>query len=208
VTVPGRTKKGHKGIRVHNVRSLDVSDTAEIDGIPVTSLPRTLLDYAEVARSHQQLRHALDAAERRELLDHGTLQSLLARSVGRRGAKRLRAAVGEMRGPAPWTQSGLERAFLALIREAGLPEPQANVLVAGELVDFFWPEYGLVVETDGYDYHKSRASFESDRRRDAELQLAGLRVVRFTEAQVWQEPRKVVRIVTEMLARARQRRVA
>lgn len=83
VTIPGRSKRGRKGIRVHNVRALAAPDRTVIDGIPVTSLPRTLLDYAEVAH-RQQLRLALEAAERRQRLDARAIEELLARSPGRR----------------------------------------------------------------------------------------------------------------------------
>jgi very-short-patch-repair endonuclease len=73
-----------------------------------------------------------------------------------------------------------ERAFLEFIREAGLPEPQTNVLVDGLLVDFFWPEHNLIVELDPYATHGSRRSFEEDRRRDAIHTLAGRRQLRIT----------------------------
>jgi very-short-patch-repair endonuclease len=168
---------------VHNVRHLDEADRAIHDGIPVTALPRTLLDYAEAA-GEQQLRHALDAALRMEVLDGRALEALLARSRGRRGLKALTVALAGLRGPPPWTQSELERAFLGLIREDGLPEPEANVMVAGYLVDFWWPEARLVVELDGYRFHKSRKQFEEDRLKDAKLMLARCGVLRVTQRRI------------------------
>jgi len=183
VTVPGRSRHHRPGIRLHNVRRLDPADRDVIDGIPVTSLHRTLLDYAEIAR-FQQLRHALEAAERRDLLDGGKLEALFGRAWGRRGLKALRAAVTELNGSAPWTQSELERAFLTLIREHGLPEPQTNRLVHGFLVDCWWPQARLVVEIDGYRFHKSRRQFEENRIRDTKLQLEAIRVLRVTQARI------------------------
>jgi very-short-patch-repair endonuclease len=183
VTAPGRTRKGPGGVRLHRVRQLHPEDRAVIDGIPVTALHRTLLDYAEISR-HQYLRLALEAAERRELLDGRKLEALYERSRGRRGLKPLRAAVAELRGPTPWTQSELERAFLALIRGAGLPEPRCNVLVEGFLVDCWWPTHRLVVEIDGYAFHKSRVQFEENRLRDTKLQLEGIRVLRVTQPRI------------------------
>jgi very-short-patch-repair endonuclease len=180
VTAVARGRRGGDGICVHNVRCLDPADRSEVDGIPVTSIPRALLDYAEVAH-RQQLRHALDAADRLDLLDLNGIRQLFERSRGRHGLKPLAAALAQITGPAPWTQSELERRFLALVREAGIEEPQANVLVAGELVDYYWPRERLVVEVDGYDFHKSRARFADDRRRDMKLQLAGCGVARITE---------------------------
>lgn len=183
VTVPGRKRKGYAGIRIHNVRRLDPEDRTIVDGIPVTSVHRALLDYAEAAR-FQQLRLALDAADRGELLDARKLERLYDRSGGRHGLKPLKAGVAELRGPAPWTQSELERRFLAAIRSRGLPQPQVNVLIEGFLVDFWWPQARLVVELDGYRFHKDRRRFEDDRLRDTKLQLAGCLTIRVTQARI------------------------
>ncbi len=192
VTVPGRSHRhGQRGIRFHNVRRLHPDDRALLDGIPVTSLHRTLLDYAEISR-HQYVRLALEAADRLELLDGRKLEALYARARGRRGVKPLKTAVAELRGPAPWTQSELERKFLVLIREHGLPEPQTNVLVHGFLVDCWWPEARLVVELDGYPWHKSRKQFEDNRLRDTKLQLAGIRVLRVTQPRIEYTPRELL----------------
>jgi very-short-patch-repair endonuclease len=199
ITVPGRTRRGQTGIRVHNVRRLHPADRATRDGIPVTAVPRTLLDYAEVA-GKQQLRHALDAAVRMEVLDGRALDALLARCLGRRGRRLVKAAVAELRGPAPWTQSELERAFLALIREDGLPEPRTNVMVAGYLVDMWWPEERLVVELDGYRFHKSRKQFEEDRLKDAKLLLEDCRVLRVTQRRVQYDREALLGDVEALLA--------
>jgi Transcriptional regulator, AbiEi antitoxin/Protein of unknown function (DUF559) len=199
VTVPASGRRSRTGIRLHNVRSLHADDRTDVDGIPVTSPARTLLDYAETNR--QQLRLAIEAADRRELYNGKALDALLHRSPGRGGRARLRAVLAEIQGPAPWTRSELERRFLALIRAAGVPEPQANVLVAGFLVDLFWSDPGLVVELDGFEFHKTRTAFESDRRRDAKLQLAGHPVIRITQRRIENAPRDVVRDVVGMLRR-------
>jgi very-short-patch-repair endonuclease len=183
VTVPGRTRKGQRGIRVHNVRTLHADDRDEIDCIPITEIHRALLDYAEIA-SRQQLRYAIDAGLRREVLDQWKFDALFARSHGRHGLKPLLTTLDEIRGPALWTDSELERAFLALIRAAGLQEPLTQQILEGERVDFFWPHARLVVEVDGYEFHKSRAQFEADRRRDAKLMIAGYRVLRVTQQRI------------------------
>jgi len=198
VTVIARSRRSRKGIRVHNVGTLHDDDRTEIDRIPVTSLHRTLLDYAEHAR-FQQLRHAIDAAARRELLDGRKLDALYARSHGHHGLRPLRSAVAELNGPAPWTQSELERAFLALIRDAGLPEPSTNVIVEGELVDCFWPQANLVVEIDSHEFHKSRAEFEADRKRDVKLVVAGYRVIRVTQPRIEHEPEELLSDLTALL---------
>jgi len=74
------------------------------------------------------------------------------------------------------------------VRSAGLPAPEVNVLVQGHQVDFLWRDQGLVVEVDGFQFHSTREAFERDRRRDAELQRAGLRVLRVTWRQVVDAP--------------------
>jgi hypothetical protein len=199
VTAPGRVRRGRAGIRLHSVRRLDAAHATALDGIPVTSLPRTLLDHAEVA-SAQQLRLAVEAAQRRDLLDPSALKQLMQDSPGRHGLRPLGAALAALSDEAPWTQSELEIRFLALTRAAGLPPPQCNVVVEGILVDFFWPRHRLVVEVDGYAFHKSRQSFEADRRRDAKLQLAGLRVLRATQARIDHEPAVLISEVTRLLS--------
>jgi hypothetical protein len=199
VTAPGRVRRGRAGIKLHSVRSLAAAHATVRDGIPVTSLPRTLLDYAEVA-SPQQLRLAVEAAQRRDLLDGSALKQLMRDSPGRHGLKPLGIALAALSDDAPWTQSELEARFLALTRGAGLPAPHCNVVVEGILVDFFWPRQRLVVEVDGYAFHKSRHSFESDRRQDAKLQLAGLRVLRATQARIDHEPDALIGEVARLLS--------
>jgi predicted transcriptional regulator of viral defense system len=180
VTAPGRSRRGREGIALHSVRRLDRRDRATLDGIPVTSLHRTLLDYAKVAPP-RQLAAAFEAAERQDLLDLGAVDELLARNPGCRGAGTLRTVADAHRGPGPDTRSELEARFLGLIREAGLPEPAVNVVVAGLTVDFYWPEARLVVEVDGWGFHRSHAAFDADRDRDVRLHLAGCDVLRFTK---------------------------
>jgi very-short-patch-repair endonuclease len=186
------------GIRCHYVRTIHPDDRAEIDCIPLTSLARTLLDQA-VILSHQRMRTTLEAVERREILNFARLDALVARSNGHRGVGRLRAALNELHGHPLWTQSQLEILFLELIRSAGLPEPQVNVFLLGELVDFYWPEHKLVVEADGWGFHRSRRSFEENRLRDTKLQIAGIRVIRPTYKRIVHEPRALLADLTALL---------
>jgi very-short-patch-repair endonuclease/predicted transcriptional regulator of viral defense system len=190
VTVVARGRRGLPGVRLHCVRALNPDDRLTREAIPVTTVARTLLDYAEIAPA-DQLRTALDAADRRELLDTRELEHLLDRSPGRRGAQALTRALTQLTGPAPWTRSEFERQFLALVRAAGLPEPQCNVVVAGVEVDFFWPAARVAVETDGYGFHGGRSQFETDRARDARLAVAGIRTVRLTQRRLHNDRREV-----------------
>ncbi|MBV8989023.1 MAG: DUF559 domain-containing protein [Solirubrobacterales bacterium] len=199
VTMPGRTRRGPKNIRAHHVRTLHPEDRAQLDGIPITSIHRTLLDYAELGR-RQQLRLAIEAADRKDLFDLKRIEEVCSRSRGRRGLKPLKAVLAEIRGPTPWTRSELERRALALLREGGVREPQVNVLVAGELVDLYWPGTPpLVVELDGWEFHKSRQQFEQDRRRDAKLQVLGCRVLRITQWRLEHEPTELLSDLIRLL---------
>lgn len=89
------------------------------------------------------------------------------------------------------TRSSLEDLFGALCRKRGMPAPAVNAKLLGFEVDALWPQQRLVVELDGYAYHRHRAAFERDRARDAALQAAGYRVVRFTHRRLEREPDEV-----------------
>jgi very-short-patch-repair endonuclease len=186
------------GVRCHYARALHADDSDMVDGIPVTSLGRVYLDLAEIL-DHGRLIDALEAGQRQNKLDVGALRAVIARSPGRRGAAPLTAALDELADEAPLLQSDLERRFRALVRDHGLPEPQYNVYVAGVLVDAVWPEQRLVVEVDGWHYHRTKESFTADRRRDRKLLRAHWRTARFTNDEVRKESAGVAAELSEML---------
>ena len=203
VTVPGRSRqRGRAGIRVHKSEVLTDNDRAEVDGIPVTSLAWTVVDYAAIA-NQRQVRLVLEALERRRIYIGRELDELLERTPNRKGVKTLRKAIAEINGPAPWLQSELEETFRELIRASDLPEHEANVLVEGELVDALWRHERVIVELDGFAFHKSRAQFEADRRRDAKLTVAGYRVLRVTQQRLQHEPEAVLAEIRALLSAAR-----
>ena len=145
-------------------------------GIPVTTPGQTLADLA-MALPRRALEKAVEMAEVRRLN--------VAVPDGHPGLQRLRDAAG---GALPTaTDSPLEDAFLELCDMYGIPRPLVQPIVAGHQVDFCWPELRLIVETDGFEHHGTRAAFERDRAKDAELIARGWRVLRFTHAQVGQE---------------------
>jgi very-short-patch-repair endonuclease len=196
VTVPGRHNL--PGIRCHYVRALHPDDRDEIDAIPVTSLACTYRDLAAVLNL-QRLVEALEAGERQNKLDVGALRALVARSPGRRGIQRLTEGLAQVSDDAPLLQSPAEHAFRNLVRAHGLPEPQYNVYVEDELVDAVWPAHRLVVEIDGWFFHRGKRSFAEDRRRDRKLVKAGWRVVRFTAQDVIERPAAVAQELSELL---------
>ena len=203
VTLPGRTgRRGPRGVRVHRSKLLQEGDVAEVDGIPVTSLAWTVVDYAAIA-NQLQVRSVLEAMERRGLYIGRELDELLERTPNRKGVKTLRAAIADMTGPAPWLQSVLEETFRELVRGSDLPDYEANAIVEGECVDALWREERVIVELDGYAFHKSRAQFEADRRRDAKLTVAGYRVLRVTQQRLQNEPEAVLAELRALLSAAR-----
>ena len=178
VTAP--TSHTHEGIVIHRSRTLDERDVIRRYGIPMTAAARTLLDLAE-ALPPRQLQTAVNEAEVLRLTTHEELRALLARSPGRRGAKHLGPIVAE----APrFTRSELERDFLSLVGSLGLPHPETNTRIGDKEVDFVWRDRRLVVEVDGFAFHRTRHAFERDRARDAQLTARGWRVVRFTYRQI------------------------
>jgi very-short-patch-repair endonuclease len=193
VTIP-RGRAGPGGVRVHRSRTTLVGDVTRVDQIPVTTVARTLLDLAAIVPS-RDLARAVDRAERLELFDLAAVEEVLLRSNGRRGAAALRRSVGSWEAAA--TRSELEDRFRELVRSSDRPQPLFNVLVDGERrtheVDAFWPAHGLVVQLDGFAYHRTRRDHERDASATADLELAGYRVMRLTWGDVTLHARRTLR---------------
>ncbi len=200
VTLHCKNRHPRQGIKTRR-GALHPDDRAKIDGIPVTSIARTLLDLAGVLPAHQ-LQRTYERAQRLELLDLNALSNLLARSNGRRGVTPLKALLAYDPSAAAAAESELERMFIDLLREAELPTPQVGALVEGYLIDIYWPQAKLVVELDGYAFHSARDAFERDHHKRAALRLAGIEVLSFTFRQVDLDPAFVIDAVRRMLARA------
>ncbi|HKJ91516.1 MAG TPA: type IV toxin-antitoxin system AbiEi family antitoxin domain-containing protein [Longimicrobiales bacterium] len=182
VSVMGDRAVRRAGIRIHRVTSLDPDERTTLDGLPVTTPARTLVDLAAVAAS-RDLERAVARAEREQLVSREMLAGLVTRYKGRPGVPALRATLDRSGGVA-FTRSEAETRFLALVRKAGLPVPQTNVMVHGYEIDFLWPLQRLAVEVDGCRYHSSRSRFESDRRRSTHLAAHGIHVVHLTWHQI------------------------
>jgi very-short-patch-repair endonuclease len=176
-------RRPRRGVRVHVVENLVV---VEKDGFAVTSAMRTLADLAGT-ESRPAVERAYEQAERLGLLD---VTKLERECEGRRGSRILKRLISEER-EAPPSKNELERVFLDLCRDNALPLPSQNVTLHGYEVDNYWAEAHLVVELDGYEWHRTRAAFEADRARDAALAATGIRVLRFTWRQVTRQPELV-----------------
>lgn len=180
-TTAGRARLA--GIVLHRTRR--PIETTIHHAIPVTTPARTLADLADTA-PRRVLEKAVEQAEIVRVLDVRAIEAVAAAHPGRAGPRRVLDIVRRYE-PAPLTRSDLERAFLSLCRRHRLPAPRVNARVHGREVDFSWPAHRLIVEVDGFRYHGTRAAFERDRARDADLTAAGWRVVRFTDRQVRRE---------------------
>ena len=200
VTVPGRSARSRSRIDVHASTTLTAADVTTIDSIPCTSLARTLLDLAEVV-DRRDLERAINQAEVLGTFDLRAVEEVLSRAAGRRGAGVLKSVLAEFGGPT-LTDRELEERFLALCRAARLPQPEVNAWIALDdgiayKIDFLWRRERLAVETDGWGSHGTRQAFETDRRRDRLLSLAGWTVVRFT----WRDVERETDEVTTTLVR-------
>jgi very-short-patch-repair endonuclease/predicted transcriptional regulator of viral defense system len=204
VTVAGSTGRAHPTIAAHSGARIASADVSRRDGIPCTSLARTLLDLAAVV-DRSALARAIDRSEELRAFDLDAIEEVLDRCRRRPGTVALRAALADYAG-ATDLRSVAEERFLALVVDAGLPRPRANRWIPldagdGYRPDFLWPEQSLIVEVDGRTHHARSQAFRHDRRRDRRLALAGYETLRFDAAEVLDAPDRVARELRALLAR-------
>ncbi len=202
VTAPA-SRRRVPGIRLHRSRSLDAQDTTSHQGIPVTTVHRTLLDLAADAPDHH-IERALAQAEKLQLYDHAAITDQITRANGHKGTKRLTKAIAD---DPQWTRSELENRMRKLASEHGLPRALCNHTLdapdhPGLEVDAYFPKHHLVVETDGWTDHHTRQAFEDDRAKDAALTAAGYTVMRFTWRQLRDDPHTVAERIRAGCSRA------
>ena len=178
-----RTERRIEGVRTHRSRVLDARDATTFSGIPVTTVPRTLVDIA-ANLSLDALARACHEAGVRHRATPSAVEAVLARRPNSPGAKKLRRVI---HGDVHVTLSKLEARFLGLLRREGLPLPITNRPAGGRRVDCRWPEHRLTVELDGYQFHNSRHSWEQDRRREREARARGDDFRRYTYADVTED---------------------
>jgi very-short-patch-repair endonuclease len=198
VTAP-RTGRSRPGVRIHRPRALHPDECTVHDGIPVTTPARTLLDLAATV-DPRALERVLDQAEMQRLTHYAALEALARAHAHHRGAAALMGALAHHTAGTTLTKSDLEELFLALCRHHDLPRPDVNTYVADLEVDFLFRAHRLIVETDSWRHHHTRAAFERDRRRDATHARAGYRTLRFTHRQLATEPHTVAATLRAALA--------
>jgi hypothetical protein len=168
--------------------SLRKDDIGSTDGIPVTSPVRTLIDLA-TKLDPVPLERAVNDADKRGLVDPESLREELARFRGEPGVRPLRLLLDKLFFQL--SDSDLEIYFRRVVKGAGLPMPLSKQRVNRFEVDFFWPDLGLVVETDGLRYHRTPSAQTRDARRDRAHVMAGMTPLRFTHYEVRYEPKGV-----------------
>jgi very-short-patch-repair endonuclease len=197
-----RWRRPHSGIRWHST-ALREDEVTVVRGIPVTTVPRTLLDLAAVL-DRRRVERAVNEAEVRRYADPLSLPALLARHPRRRGTAALRSILGVGGIGAMVTRSELEERFLRFVDEHGLPRPATNQSIAiGERhveADCVWRGPRLIAELDGRAVHATAAAFERDRARDRTLTAGGWRVVRITWWQLSREPGRLAEDIAAILA--------
>lgn len=191
-------RAARRPILLHRSRTLTDADRALREGIPVTSVARTLLDQAALVRA-RDLRRLLKRSEEGRVFDLAAVQDVLGRNRGHRGTKRLRVAIRDYEPP-PFTRSDFETCFYEAVLASGLPRPRVNFNVAGYEVDVYWPEHRFGVELDLYETHGTRDSFEDDRLRQEDLLLQGVGMIRVTGPRFEREPDAVLTRVARLLA--------
>jgi hypothetical protein len=190
--------------RIVPVRALLPDDEWTIhDGIPVTTVPRTILDLAAVL-PRAQLEQCLERAEALRLRDTLSVADLLTRYPGARGSRKLRTILVDEAIGGGITREELEAAFHLFVDECGFPKPEINAPLSigpdSFVADFLWRKARLIVELDGYATHGTRQAFERDRRRDRRLQAAGWRPIRVTWRHLHREREELSRDIAAMLA--------
>jgi hypothetical protein len=189
------------GIAVHHLK-LTRADLRVHFGIRVTGPARTLLDCAWILPENV-LTRAVNDALRSPYMTEGQLADACRRHPHHRGRAFMLPVVETPAGP---TRSQFEDVFLRFCRRFGLPRPLVNARVHGYEVDAYFRDEGVIVELDGWDFHRSRGSFERDRDRDANLLAAGLVTVRITWQRLRQRPHEEAERLLSILARRREER--
>lgn len=193
VTVATNAGRTRPGIRIHRVRTLHPRDVARHAGIPITTVPRILLDLAATPQTRQELTRACHEAWIHHRVGPRHIEACIARNPHKPGAARLREALGT-----DVTLSALEVRFVALLRSHAIEMPRTNVDHRGDKVDCHWPALGLTIELLSFRFHGTRHAFEQDvaRRRRSHH-------VAFSYGDVFERGKRTAAEVAALVARAR-----
>jgi hypothetical protein len=183
------------GIRVRQSRALEPRDVIRVRGIPVTTVPRTLVDSA-AAMTAGELARACHEAGVRYRTTPAEVEKVLERMPSPHGAAKIRAV---LRGDVAVTLSALERRFRRLLMDDGLDLPEMNRAVSGRRVDCRWAKHRLTVELDSYRYHSSRHAWEQDRQRERGAYARGDHFRRYARGDVFERPGQMLNELRPLL---------
>jgi very-short-patch-repair endonuclease len=196
---PGR----RSGIKVHRCK-FAADEVTLRDGIPVSTVARTIFDLGERSAPHE-LKSAWDEADRLKLLRVPEVARVYELGRGRRRARaRLKPFLLAEQRHVEDTASPLEDRFAAFVVANRLPPPQKNVLVDGDEIDALWPDARLIVELDSWEFHSHRAAFEKDRDRDADHLISGYHTIRVTHRRLSEQPERLAAQLRALLATPRR----
>jgi len=202
ICVPFARRANLTAVAVHRSRLFDADDVNRIEGLPVTGALWTLYDCAEIL-SFKRLVLLADRFITLGFLDPADLSSSIGRFKGRHGLKYIRPYLEALPADAAAKDSAVEMQFQRLVEGSELPPPLHHAYVAtpkGSIeTDFYWPDHGLVVETDGTYIHLQRDKQRRDRVRDAALAAVGIRTIRFDETDVYDTPARTLALLTDAL---------
>jgi hypothetical protein len=193
-------------IGLHHCPALRDEDIALTERLPVTGVPRALLDYASEAKTFR-LECAVDRADRLDLLDLAAVDRITDEVRGHRGRKPLLKALTIHREKG-FTRSGGEKRMMSALADGGVRRPAVNSFVEGHELDFFWDDERFAVELDSWEHHRTRRSFEEDRERQESLAMAGIETIRISGTRLRREPRKVAMRIGQHLDRRHRSRAA
>jgi hypothetical protein len=200
VTIRRHSAISRSEIRARIRPRLPDRDITERHGIPVTTPVRTLIDRATELPPNG-IERMVNEADKHDLIDPEALRVELDDHAGEPGVRPLRSLLDHLTFRLSDTE--LEVLFRPIAAQAGLPVPLTKEMVNGFEVDFYWPAIGLVVETDGWRYHRTASAQTRDALRDQTHTASGLTTLRFSHWQVAHEPHHIRRILTETTANLR-----
>jgi very-short-patch-repair endonuclease len=198
VSLSSPHQRRRPGLRVYRRSSLWPEDVTTESGIPVTTPVQTIIDMS-LRLDRRGVERMINEADKYDLVHPPQLREALDERSGEPGVSVLREILD--RRTFRLTKEELERRFLPLAAKAGLPVSLTGQWVNEFEVDFYWPDLGLVVETDGLRYHRTPAEQARDRLRDQAHTAAGLTQLRFTHEQVRYEPDYVRDILAQTASR-------
>jgi len=199
ISLPSLSRRHRPGIWIYRRPALNLErDLTREHGIPCTTPVQTLIDMS-LRLDRPAVERMINEADKYNLVHPPQLREALSARAGERGVAQLRQILD--RRTFRLTKEELERRFLPLARKAGLAVPLTGQFVNEFEVDFYWPDLGLVVETDGLRYHRTPAEQARDRLRDQTHTAAGLTPLRFTHEQVRYEPDHVLAILAQTASR-------